>query len=810
MQDLTTFTIAVGKSRESTNWRNEDITWPDLLKRVSVTHVTHETYADYLKMDKAQQDKLKDVGGFVGGYIANGRRKATSVLSRQLLTLDLDHLKVSTADFWANFTLMYGCAAAVYSTHKHSPEAPRLRLLIPLDREVKPEEYEALGRKLAGLLGIDDFDDTTFQPSRLMYWPSTAKDGEFIYLVQDGDWLSADSVLSSYRDWADSTQWPISSRVGQAVKRGMLKQGDPLDKRGVVGAFCRTYGIGEAIEKYLSDVYVPCDVEGRYTFVAGSTAGGLVVYEDKFAYSHHGTDVISGKLCNAFDLVRLHKFGAMDDDSRVKGGDKLPSYGAMSALANKDPEVRKKRARERLDAASEDFAGVEVEEGEAVDVEVVENDEWLKTLETDKQGITSTINNAVIILKNDPGLRGVFALDQFENREIARRNLPWRKITPQTRYLTDTDDAALWHYVENRYGLNNLAKIRAALLQVLRDNGFHPIREYLEGLTWDGAERMETLLIDYMGAEDNLYTRQVTRKMLIAAVARVFQPGVKFDTALVLVGAQGQGKSQIIKRLGCQWFSDSFTTVQGKEAFEQIQGVWLVEMAELAGLRKAEVQAVKHFISKTEDRYRTPYGRRTENFSRQCVFFGTTNVSDFMNDATGGRRWWPVPTGINKPARDLFEELDSSEVSQIWAEAKAAYDKKEKLTLSAAAGQMAVRMQMEHTEKDEREGLLRRYLDTKLPVGWAELNIYEKRSFLDDELSPEGEQALDKVCAVQIWCEVLKGQEKDMQRRNALEIHEMMANMEGWERWKNGKMKFKNYGVQRAYVRKTAVFIGNQ
>ena len=786
--------IATGRSRKETNWRNKEIQWSDLLAKLSVTHRTSETYKEYLAFKKDLQDQRKDIGGFVGGKLSGGRRKPGNIVFRQLVTLDIDF---GVPGLWDTFCMLYGNAAALYSTHKHSADNPRLRLLLPLDRPVFAEEYVAISRRIAGSLDIEYFDDTTFQPERLMYWPSTSSDGEYIFQHQDGPWLSADELLNSYDDWRDSSEWPVSSRVDKAIRRDMNKQGDPLDKPGLVGAFCRTHSIDEVISLYLSDVYEACDIEGRYTYKSGSTAAGVVVYDDKFVYSHHSTDPTSGKLCNAFDLVRLHLFGLRDEDAKEgTPGNKLPSYTAMMDFATKDPAVRKQLGVERLDSAKSDFEGID-------DAEAMEAaDDWLSEMEVDRKGeYHSTINNIILILKNDPRLKGAFALDEFERREVARHNLPWRKITKDTRYLTDADDAGLWHYLELTYGINNVSKTQAAMSQVLRDNGFHPVRDYLKDLTWDGVPRLDTLLIDYLGAADTEYTRTVTRKMFVAAVSRIFQPGIKFDYVLVIVGEQGQGKSQIIDRMGMQWFSDSFGTVQGKEAYEQIQGVWLVEMGELAGLKKAEVETIKHFISKRIDRYRVAYGRRVEDFPRQCVFFGTSNNRDFLRDPTGNRRFWPVDTYDTIPQRDVYD-LTREAVDQLWAEALHFYKEGETLYLSKEMEQAAYAVQKEHSEQDERQGMIIKYLDTSLPSSWESMDVYQRRAYLQgDELQEEGTVQRTKVCVAEIWCEVLGGHQKDMNRFNTKDIHDILRSIGGWEDNTKSKMRFGLYGQQRGYVR---------
>lgn len=790
-----TIEIATGRSRKETSWKNKEMLWSDLVTKLSSTHRTAETHSEYMAAKKARQDEIKDIGGFVGGYINGGRRKTGNIARRQLVTLDLDFAQQGV---WDNFLLMYGNAAAVYSTHKHSNEHPRLRLVLPLDRPVFCDEYIAIGRRIAGNLGIEQFDNSGFEPQRLMYWPSTPKDGDFFFDYQDGDWLSADKVLESYHDWRDSSEWPVSERYHNAIAQAIKKQGDPLEKPGVIGAFCRTYPIEEAIEVFLKDIYTACDIEGRYTYNEGSTSGGLVIYEEKYAYSHHGTDPVSGKLCNAFDLVRLHLYGLKDEDAREgTPGIKLPSYTAMMEFAMKDPRVRMLLGAERLQEARGDFENLDAETDEEET-----SDEWLAEMEVDRKGnYYSTINNIVLVLNNDPMLKGRFALNTFEQRELALKNLPWRKVTEETKYLIDKDDAGLRHYLEKTYGISGVQKIQDALNITLITNSFHPVKDYLNKQVWDGKNRLDTLMIDYLGADDSAYVRAVTRKSIVAAVARIMHPGVKFDHVLTLVGTEGIGKSTIIKKLGKSWYSDSFFTVQGKDSFEQIQGVWLVEIAELAGLKTAETEAIKHFISKQDDRYRVAYGRRVENFPRQCVFFGTSNNSDFLRNANGNRRFWPVDTMKQTPTRSVFTDLTDYEVNQIWAEALVLYKQGEPLHLSKELEDEARLIQKEHTESDERTGIIQRYLDTLVPDNWDEMDVHQRRNFLGgDEIAAKGTKLRNRICAAEIWCECLMKNKSDMSRFNTKEIHDIMRTIGGWEEYKS-KTIFKNYGNQKGYFR---------
>ena len=308
--------IATGRKRYEKVWDNTEISWRDLLSKLSVTTRTRESVEEYRSMSKNVQADIKDVGGFVGGTVREGRRNAGSVSSRSLLTLDVDF---PPENFWeVHISLIRGnLAACVYSTHSHREGHERLRLILPLSRRVSPDEYAAVSRKFAQGIGIDFFDDTTYQPERLMYWPSTPADGEYYFEWQDGEWLDVDSILAQYDDWTDASQWPTSSRTHSLRERENRKLGDPEDKPGYVGAFCRAYSISEAIAAFLPEVYKEHS-PGRFTYTKGSTAGGLVVYEDKFAFSHHGTDPISGRTVNAFDLVRLHLYGELDSEAKKR------------------------------------------------------------------------------------------------------------------------------------------------------------------------------------------------------------------------------------------------------------------------------------------------------------------------------------------------------------------------------------------------------------------------------------------------------------------------------------------------------------
>jgi predicted P-loop ATPase len=793
-----TLDIATANNRRAVKWQNKRTTWQDLVNTLSQTERTRETLKQYFSYTKDRQDEIKDVGGFVGGYLREGRRKKGYVEYRQIVSLDVDY---GDLDLWIDYGLLE-YAGCMYTTHKHRKEAPRFRICFPLNRKVSPDEYEAIARVVASWLGIDAFDDTTYQPTRLMYYPSTSKDGEYVFRYSDGPVMDADAVLAELPDWRDPTTWPVSSRVKDAVKHSATdKVEDPEEKEGIVGAFCRAYPMYDALAEFLDEVYTPCEELGddRYSLIGGSTSGGLVIYDNKLAFSHHATDVAGGKLCNAFDLVRLHKFGDLDD--KAKSGaepTKLPSFKAMADFAGKLAPVKKEIVRARREHAADDY-----DELEAEAVKTATADDWVAELETEgKQGkIKNTINNAVIILSNDENLKGRFGFNEFEQRETAVKRLPWdRNVHKYPRPLSDADDAELRLYMERCYDITGKGQITDALTIVVRGNSYHPVRDYLDALTWDGTERLDTLFIDLFGATDSAYTRAVTRKAFAAAVARIYKPGCKYDEVLVIVGDQGVGKSTALAKMGGDWFSDSMETLTGKEALEQIQGSWIIELSELAGLRRAEVDAVKHFVAKKEDRFRVAYGKRVEHFPRRCVFFGTTNEEDFLRDVTGNRRFWVVNCKGAAGKLKAWNYLTPATVAQLWAEAKERYAQGEPLYLAEAGLEEEARLiQDRHLEKDERSGLISEYLERLLPDNWDTLDPYQRQCWLQDE-NNRGTVKRDRACILEIWAECLGKDPNNITRRDSYEISRIMKSIRGWTPY-GGTLKFGHYGYQKAYAR---------
>lgn len=770
--------IAYGNSRMEKRWKNNEISWDDFCRRVSTTQTTTETVEEYRKMTKPQQDAVKDVGGFVGGHLRGGRRKTGTVLCRSMLTLDMDH---GTPDILDELSLFNSHELCVYSTHKHTPEAPRLRLIFPLKRDVSEEEYPALARKVAQEIGMDLFDDTTYQPHRLMYWPSTSRNGEYVYQVMDGDILDPDAYLGMYDDWRDVSTWPVSSRESEAVKKAAKQQADPLAKTGAVGAFCRTYPIREAIEKFLPDVYAPSAMEGRYDYIPADSSAGVIIIDEKFAYSFHATDPACGQLLNAFDAVRLHKFP--DDDPKK-------SYNAMAEFAAADERVKLRIFEEKRQAAAEDF-------------DEADPDAWKKQLQYEKKSmeLKNNLHNLMLILENDENLKGIVFNQLADGMEI-RGKVPWPH---PAKFWRDADDAQLICYVDAAYGTFSARNYDIAVTKAVDDRSYHPIREFFETLpAWDGMERADTLLIDYLGAEDTPYVRAVTRKELCAAYCRVYHPGIKFDSMIVLNGDQGIGKSTLIAKLGGEWYSDSLnlSDMNDKTAAEKLQGYWIMEIGELAGMRKADLDKVKAFISRQDDKYRASFGRRVTPHPRQCVFFGTTNSQNgYLRDITGNRRYWNVKVPGNGKYKPW--DMDADTVKQVWAEVMVYAKAGEKLYLPPELEAYAKEEQRAAMERDDREGLVQEYLDMLLPDTWDSMDVYKRRDYVrdaDDPMRPDGIVRRMEVSNMEIWCECFGKAKEDMKPSDSYAISAIMERIAGWS--KTGKAKILPiYGRQRIYKR---------
>ena len=772
--------IAYGNSRQAKFWSNKTTTFEELCERLKTPVRTSETAAEYKKLPKPERDTIKDKGGFVAGHLRDNRRKVDNVVCRSALVYDLDD---ATPEFIAALAERIPYKGAAYSTHSHTPDNPRIRVVLPTARDMTPDEHNAVSRFTAQTLGILEMvDPCSFEPHQLMYWPSVPADGEFLFTELEGELIDPDAVLAEHPEWRDCSLLPTTPKESTAKKVRGGRQKDPLAKPGAVGLFCRTFTVDEAIERFLPDVYESCG-NGRYTYIEGESTAGLVTYENgSFAYSHHATDPAFGKLLNAFDLVRTHRFP--DDDANR-------SYQEMAEFAMSLPEVKRLASEERAEEARAAFA-----ESDAAD-------SWVDLLEYESRSkkLKNNLRNLRLIMGNDQQLKAIVFNQLADNMEI-KGEVPWKH---PAKFWRDADDAQLVSYVDANYGEFSQRNYQIAVTKAADDRSYHPIREYFEKLpAWDGVKRVETYFIDYLGADDNAYVRQVTRKCFCAAYQRIYHPGIKYDYCVVLNGPQGIGKSTAISRLGMEWYSDSLSLsdMNDKTAAEKLQGFWILEISELAGMRKADMEKVKAFMSRQDDKYRASFGRRVTPHPRQCVFIATTNSENgYLRDTTGNRRYWniTVPGGVKHHPWEITQGL----VDQLWAET-VTFAENEKLYLSPDVEDLARREQTQAMELDDRAGIVAAYLDTLLPEDWDDMDFYDRQNYFrdtDDPMRKKGTVMREVVSNMEIWCECFGRNKADLKPSDSTSIGAIMMQFENWEKAKDRPVQ-KLYGRQRVYRRK--------
>lgn len=789
------YTLSVAGSSASLKWSTVRYTWEDFLERLNRDIRSTETMRDFDRLDRTARANLKDVGGYMAGELSGARRLKSAVLSRSMITLDVDYAdSLFPLEFDTRFP---GVAAVIYNTRSDRENSRRFRVVIPFAEEVQDAaQYEAAARKMAELLGIDLFDPTTFQAERMMYWQSLSSDQPKVFEVFEGEPISAEYLLSLYgnnEEWRDIRNWAFKSdqeKETRAIVSKALAQ-NPREKAGLVGAFCRAYSVPEAIEKYLSDVYEIAPGNDRYTYKAGHSVGGMIVFDGLFCFSYHSTDPIAdGHAYNAYDLVRVHKFGHLGKEDSTK---------EMNKLVCADKECVKDMVTP--DANLDDFDDY----GDAVKSDSTEEVTELVWDLDGKGNKQVTVNNFVNAFKSDPLLNGLLAYDMLKETIVFTRPSFTAKGSMKGDLVNDTDISIIKGRIERMHGIYNDAKLNDAIEQVSSDNAFHPIKLYLESLTWDGVPRIDTFLVEYMGAEDNAYTREAFRKMLLAAVTRIYEPGRKFDTALVFYSEQGVGKSTLIQRLSKGWFNDSLTNLSGKESYEAIQFAWLVELAELSALRKSDVEAVKNFISKREDTYRGAYARRVKTHKRQCVFFGSTNDDEFLKDATGNRRFFPVEVKRTRKTHIIFEPEFDAIVDQLWAEAMEGYMLGEGLTLSDEAEAIAGGTREEFTERTPIQGLIEEYLDRLFPADYEDRFLAQRLDFLNGDLGEEGTESKNSFSLMELWTEALGRRKDEYTVVKARELSNAVKALKGWKRGKQARQKL--YGRQVIYRRVDADII---
>lgn len=739
------FYISVASSREATEWKNKKIKWSNFVELFREPVRTKETLTEYKLLVKAQQTVIKDVGGFVGGFLEKGRRKNNYIRERQLICLDLDSPRMGLLPH-IPFT------AIIHSTHKHEPDYPRYRIIIPLKEPISAIEYEYVARRISMLLGMyeEHADLTTYQAARMMFWPSCSADGEYIFREMDGEVFDGKDLLAQNPNWQkDFLNIPEKnfSKIEKEIKK---KQADPRSKSGVIAAFCKAYSMIDTISKFIPK-YEPTDQPDRYTWSEGSCAAGVLIFENLYSYSFHSTDPATMRLCNAYDLVRIHLFNGNEKDTLT--------------WCAKQPGTANYLAQE---AFAEDF------------------EDWMMNLEYDHKGkLLCTIANMEVIINHHFSIKYNRMINNFEING---------------RPFENGDDGLIIAKIEKDYNIFAERKSKIAISTVGRSNAYHPVKDYLEGLSpWDGVERVDTLLIKCFSAADTIYNREVIRLTLLGALRRIYEPGCEFQHILALRGKQRLGKSTFYRKLAVkeEWFSDSLSLRDcgdTKKGGEQLQGSWILEIPEMKGMSDVRIQDIRSFITRQTDKFRPAYGNVSENFPRQSICVTTVNES-YLHDIEGNRRHWTVM--CNTEFRGVLD------IDQIWAEVLWMYKNDYDFRLSPAAEKMAAKIEQENLAVDDRTGIIQQYINTPVPIDWMDKTLSDRLDYLGNEfVDPSKIDINDKyyiretITTLEVWCECFNKMKADLTRKQSNAIIKSLIAL-GYS--DKTYIYDKNYGKQVGY-----------
>lgn len=740
--------IITARVQNAKNWKAGLITW------------------DEIKGWMANPANRKVCGNYVLGAFRDGLRSNATAISRSSISMDADS---PTKGFLAAVRDL-GVETIVHTTYSSAPDEPRYRVLILTDKDMHPDEYVHITERIMDRTGRENWDKGSREPARYMFKPSTQEPGWFTFKLFEGPPLDVEEWLADFDE--DLSKLPMPG-----VNTGKR---DPFEIEGTIGAFNRAY---QDLADLVATYDLPYEPTGDRWQLAGSrSVAGMGEVRAGLFWSHHTTDPAYGQMCSAFDLVRLHRFGAMDLDAPPKTPvNRLPSHEAMLEVASKDIRVVK-------ELVGDDF------------MDELRDESWkLKLSLTPRTGqIKDTIANWDIIRDNDEAFQGL-RFNEFTMQVESDVDFPWRPLTRGGPTFTTVDLAALCHYIEREYSIRPSRTFIDEIVRTTAQRRHHnPVRGYLEKLTWDGRERMEVSL---PGVNPTPYTRMVARKVLVAAVARIFEPGCKWDHTLVLAGDEGLGKTWWVERMA-RGHMANLGPIHDKDTLLTMQRSWIMLADESYSLRKADADSLKEFLTRTYDVFRAPFERETIAHPRHCVIWSSTNDEVFLRRQAGNRRFLVV-TCEERVDFDLYTD---DYIAQIWAEAVAAYQAGERLYLDEEEGLVAASQREAHTEEDALAGTIQHYLDTLVPEDWETLSPASRFEWLTnraDDLVPPGTVQITEVCSTQIWREAL-GQYVPARRTDLLDITNSLKSIPGWAAVP-GRKRLPHYGPQMVFRRVDAV-----
>lgn len=756
MKNRTTdFTMLSFKSRYETIGIVQKVSYEQMFRAFKKNFIrTKETVLEYQKGSKAFRDKIKDQGGFIMGESKENRRDKMALISRNMITLDLDYCPPNILEILQekvdNKKLPF--RFFIYSTHSHTREKPRLRLIVPLQKDIDVVEYEPIALRLCGKIGLEYFDATTTQPNRIMYFPSVSIDGEFVCKSYADDYydLDPDEIMGEYFDANNIEEWQRPHYI-EGKKRERIESGKTSDstktKYRIVNMFNTEYSITDAIDTFLSDVYKK-ESDNRYSYIEGETKNGLNILSHQYAYSFHGTDPAQGKLLNAFDIVRIHKFGKQDQETEQYVDDnynKSTSYSEMVSWIKRElPNVM------QLDPKYQEQKEAIVEKMEEIGVEIATD--WLDKLVRDNNNDIKKIPyNISVIIANDSALKSLFFYDTLKQQVCFERAPFWDADIKKGDGIRDLDLSYIRNYLSQPpYFLTGKDAIEDAVLIEAYKRKINYPKHFLSRLPeWDGTKRVETLFIDLFGVKDNEFVREASKKWFTALVARIIQPGAKFDYVIALLGSVGIGKSSFGKSLiAIDWdgkmeniesanyfFSDKELDLRNeRDMIDALRGVCVLELAEFDKfLTKYDKSTMKSFITKTKDRFIERYGKRTIDVPRSFVMLATSNESKPISNPEDERRFMPFYCNLPKHKALIFDHnLWNKEIrDQVLAEALHYYH--EGYQFAAPFPPKLIRQWETLIEKasldNDYYGIVQDYVANRFPIDLFKLDFPDMKTY---------------------------------------------------------------------------------
>ena len=802
---MTRIAIATAPQRRSRHWTQSEIDWSEIAAWCESPAEVKEA-GNYV-LGTLRPTKVKHPGSSDSCQSLHRRKEA--VVSRSAVALDVDH---PGSTFTSDLKDKLGDLPVVWhTTFSSTPDAPRYRVLVLTDREMTPNEYVAVARVIMEDLGAAQFDAGSSQPERYMFRPAASDPTAFRHGSWDGEPLSVDAMLEAAGELPEDTAPPVSRN-----KR------NPYEIAGVVGAFNRAY---ESFDDLIETYELPYTRDGADRWYYGAQVGepGLVLLSEGLVFSHYAHDpAATGHSQSAFDLVRMHRFGELDANTRpATPVTKLPSYAEMCSLASRDERVQTEvlksmdfepitpeqdhgalnGARTTERTARRDSGGSGGGSGSGGDSGSGsggsgDSGDWRRQLQRTprSQQIIDNIHNWDLICSHDPVFGGL----HFNELSFAIEThgpLPWRSNT--VSMFTKMDRSSFALYLERRYQLKPTDKRLDQLIDAAAQGRVvNHVKDYLVRLPpWDGVPRVETCL---PGVEPTPYSRMVARKSLVAAVARVFNPGVKWDHVLVVMGEEGLGKSHWINKLAQGWTA-SLGDISNKDTLLIMHRSWIMIADEGYSLKKSDADMLKEFLTRTTDTFRVPFERETGVYPRRCVIWSTTNDRVFLRSQEGNRRFLIVEATGSVD----FEALTPEYIEQVWAEAIHLFMMGEPLFIAGDDAAMAAEVRDTFTEEDALIGLIQEYLATPVPEDWAERTPESRASWFasrGDEFTEPGTQLQDQVCSTQIWVEALGRRIGDHRRADLLLITNALDKLEDWG--PVGRRVVPGYGQQRVFERK--------